>query len=366
MTSSTLHLLLTRANNDDDDSCRSFEEDNQAEPISGTLTTHKLNTYISAAAMIICCASTFSVIAGHLLAYRQPSVQKQLIRMILMMPVFAIFSFLGVLSYHLTPYMIPIAHLYEAFALIAAFYLMATLLTPGATSWKQQCAFFALPENGGRANYTKTYISVMQLLPGRVVTTIAAIAISALHCDGGKAFKRGRTIITVINAIQTAIALVALFKFLKRWIRQLKIADTTIVRKLACFKVIIVIGAVQSLVLSILTQADVLHPTRTVSYNDMNFGIGCTLICIEAAIVGLIVIWAFWPGQYRNSVNALEAGKAGQQAAPETTRLSPLRAVLDVVNMADVISGVFRAFQLFVARRRTQEPAPAYTPRATT
>ena len=362
-----LILLARRGSSDDNNDCRSFAADNTADPISGSLTLHKLLTYISAAAMAICCISTFTLVAGHIFNYHQPRVQKQLIRMIMLMPVFAIFCFFGVLSYRLTPYFLPITQLYEAFAIVAAFYLMLALLAPHATTWQQQHAFFSLPAHGGARAFTKTYIAVLQLLPGRIITTIAVIILSAVSCNGSKHYKRGHTVIAIINGIQAVIALIALFRFLRRWLADLRLIDSRIVGKLSCFKLIVALEFLQNIVFRILTQVNALEASRTRSWNDMNYGINATMLAVEACVIGVLVVWAYWPGVHRQhalrqSERVAEAGKAARvegmdgrmEAAAEgmERKLSPLRAVWDAVDMLDVLAGIWRAAKLYGQRRR--------------
>ena len=369
MPATNLHTLVTRGifGDDDNDVCRSFSEDSAAEPITGHLSFHHLITYIAAGAMGVCCIATFLVILGHIFNYRQPRLQKQLIRMITIMPVFAIFCFFGVLSYHLTNYFLPIAELYEAFALIAVFFYLIALLTPNATNSSEIFAFFAAPENGGSRNFHKTWIAVMQLLPGRFITTIAIIIVNAVDCYGAENYKRAHTIIAVINAIQTAITVIAVIRFLKKWIGHLKIADDKIVAKLFFFKAIVIFELVQNLIFKILSQTSSLNGTRTLSYNDLNFGLPALILTLEAMVFGLGMVWAYSHGQFRHRGHHVETGKDGQPmvAAPKE-KMNPLRAVLNAIDLLDVFAALYKAFKLFHQRTPTSRshaaPTPAYTP----
>jgi hypothetical protein len=321
------------------DTCRSWSADDAASPVAGSLTFHKLITYISAAAAVITILTTGALAIGHLFVYRQPRIQRHLVRLILNAPAFAICCAIGVADYHATPYILPWAELYEAFALIAVLTLMVNLLTPTAATEAEQLIFFARPENGGTAAYVKCEFMVFQLLPVRFILTIAEIIISAGFCIGSTENHRGHLVISIISGVSTALALVALLKFLKRHIRELKTCDKTIVGKLVCFKLIVAVQMIQRIVLNILSNANVLDGSAKLSYHDLNVGLGPFLTCVEVMLIGLLMIYYYWPGQFRSRQRGVEVGKDGVSQM----KLGFLTAVWDVVNLMDVLKGIVRA-----------------------
>lgn len=335
----TTFQIFTRSLFDSGDNvCRSYDEDTQADPIIGSLTFHHLILYISLVCMGICLASTAIIVFGHIFTYRQPRIQKNLIRIVLTAPAFAIFSAVALISYKATAYLIPFGELYEAFGLIAVFLLMVNLLTPHARTWEEELAFFSDPAVMGTQNFTKANIAIFQLLPVRFVVTIATIIVTAADCVGGTHYKRGHLIISIINGISTAIALIALFKFLRRFIRQLKVHDSKIVGKLVCFKLIVAVQFLQRIVLSILSQVNALNPTATLSYNDLNLGLGAFLTTIEATLIGLAMVWYYWHGPFRQQKH-IEAGS-------QSPKMSPLAAVWNVIDLWDVIRGIIKAIKV--------------------
>jgi hypothetical protein len=349
-----------------DDTCRSFAADDAASPITGSLTFHTLLKYICAGGLGITCLCTFTLLLGHIFRYRVPRLQRNLIRLIFTAPAFAILCFIGVLSYHVTDYMIAIAELYETFAFIAVFYLMIDLIT-FAPTWAEQYAFFADPHHGGAAAFRKTYLMIMQMLPVRFITTIATIIITAVHCDGGSAYKRDTTIVTVIATISIALGLVSALKFLKKWAATLKARDAHIWGKLACFKLIVFLQFVQRIVFRILGAAGALNGTRTLSWHDLNLGLQCAIIVVEVALISVVMLYFFHHGQFGKSGNlashghrysllhrghhghqpsdtALESGKQSPDQHVEVPKkLNPLRAVGNAANFWDVLKGVGRA-----------------------
>lgn len=375
MTSTLLRSLIARQlrnddSEDDDQNCRSWDEDNQADPITGDLTFHQLITYISAGCMAFTVVCSSIIMAGHIFRYRNPRLQKQMVRMVFLLPVFAIFSFIGVASYRTTEYMLLFAKLYEAFALIAVFYLMVAMLTPNASSWADEYAFFAQPEHMGSKKFRTTYLAVMQLLPGRIITTIAGIIVSAIDCYGAENYKKVHLVINIINTAQTVIVIVSLLKFLKRWMPELKKVDSRIVGKLACFKLVIIFDVIEQLVFSILSKAGVLDPTATLSYNDLHFGIPTMLITVVVFILGLGSFYFFSFGQFRRRHSAgqdsVEDAKPLSHKMPVAhKKMNPFRAILNALDMRDVIAGMVRAVNLLLNKGPRNGsypgPAPAYS-----
>lgn len=331
--------LLSGDDETSDDSCRSFIEDTAAVPITGTLTFHHLITYISLLAAILCLLTISFITIGHLLVYRQPRVQKQLVRIVITAPAFAVCCAIGVVYYQSTAYVTPWAELYEAFALIAVMRLMIVLLLPAARSPAEEFAFFAEPVNGGAAMFTKQQFMVYQLLPVKLVLTIAAIIVSAVFCVGSEGNHRGHLVISIISGISTVMALMSLFRFLMRHIKALKQRDSKIVGRLLCFKLIVFVQMLQRVVLSILSSANVLNPTATLSYDDLNVGLNPFLTTVEVMLISLIMVWYYFPGEFRSRAQNVEAGKDNF----EQTKMSFFAALWDVINLSDVIKGIIRA-----------------------
>jgi hypothetical protein len=361
----SLPKLLARqifGNNDNDneeeeDSCRSYSEDTNADPLTGSTTLHDLLIYLTAASMAVCIISSTIVITAHFRKYYQPRAQKQNIRMILTMPIFTIFCFFSVLNYRLEPYFTPLIEFYEVFGLVAAFYLLLAILTPDATTWAEQLAWFSEPSNGGYKAFRRSYICVVQVIPGFFITTIVSMIIAGASCYGGDSYRRASTAITVINLIQLITAIQSMIRFLRKWSKTLQANDPRIMTKLLSFKLIVGIEIIQHLIWNILIQTDTLTPTSTMSYNDLHYGIMSTALSLEAMIFGLFMLFTFWPEQNRrlhqqHIYASVEAGKADQSALDMSKhRVNPLKAVWDVVNLMDIVASILRAGKLLVGGR---------------
>ena len=162
------------------------------------------------------------------------------------------------------------------------------------------------------------------------------------------------------------MALIAILRMLIRNKTALKAADSKVVGKLATFK-IIVWTSIPCNVSSFRSSPPptLSKPTRTLSYNDLNLGLNSFLTTLEVMIISIFMIYYYWPRQYkhhpvdyeysqpRGSDSSPEGRKEGappDYAGPKP-KLGFRRAILDAMNMSDVIQGMFHAVQLVAEKR---------------
>jgi len=92
-------------------------------------------------------------------------------------------------------------------------------------------------------------------------------------------------------------------------------------------------------------------PSKTATYNDINFGIPSFMTCIEAVIFSLIFQWSFSSTEYQ------ENRRMDRFGTGPASRIHTLRAVLDALNLSDIIAGTFVAFQLLLTRVQSRNGA---------
>ncbi|KIX04689.1 uncharacterized protein Z518_05559 [Rhinocladiella mackenziei CBS 650.93] len=371
-------LLGGDSSSEDEEDCPSnFDDDSQADPIVGDTTFHQIMMYTSIGCAIVTVIVSFFLVWGQMSNYREPRVQKQLIRVILTAPVFAVLCMLGVASYRLTHYVEPLAEFYEVFTLVALFLLFIAYLVP-STQWHTQVAFFSNPKHGGFKFFKKRYIFVMQVVPGRITTTIAALAINVMKCrgSGGSSFDAAQAIISIVNAVQLILAISGIFPFLMKQRATLKLTDPQIMGKLISVKVIVVVQIVVHLVLQILSWTGSLEPTATLSYNDLNLGLSVFLTTILAMITAFLMVPYFRPRQFERKpladLSGTEYGPShhfeyeedgsikmggGSVPADVKPKASRFRAILDTINILDVLQGVGRACKLLGHRNGYSLPS---------
>ncbi|KIW79330.1 hypothetical protein Z517_05942 [Fonsecaea pedrosoi CBS 271.37] len=309
-------------------SCHSPSNADQAEPLANDLSYHILTTYIAAGTTICTWAVCSLLTLAHLARYAAPRRQKQIVRLIWTPGVFAIFSFFGVWHYNLANYLTPIAELYESFALIALFFLLVACVAP--EYFEGQLQYFATnpgtpkPSNAASVNwFRKTWITVIQILPTRVVTVTATEIVEATQCHGTTSYQRAMTIISIVQGLLTATCLIGISKFYSRFRSQLHVADRRILYKMGVFKLLVFTQLVQRIIINALSQSDVLKPTEHLSYNDLNLGLNSFLICLETFVLAILFVWPFWPHK-----------------AFANSRAGILSAALDAINPCDFFAGI--------------------------
>jgi len=316
----------------------------EAKNVVGSHGLHNLFTIIGAALAICTVLVSLFLSIMHLANYSQPRLQRQLVRAILMPGVYATFAFFAVWFYDAAKWLTPIADLYEVFALVAIFYYINYAIMPQGqrsmsvfgSDWNTLSQYIP---GGDLVKYSKTWIGVVQILPGRIILTIIQFIVNGIWCTGSKHLKTATTVINVLNGIQTAICVISILRFYKQAKPQL--AGHKIVFKLVVFKVPIALQLVQRAVFSGLNNHDDLHPTATISQADWFYGVPGFMTLCEMFLVVCFFVPAFsWRG--------FTAGRRAAQAPAEERRGFVL-GVVDVLNVSDIISGVLFALRLRAA-----------------
>lgn len=129
--------ILVFARGDDNDSCARPTVGDNGDVLSIGITTHTLLKILSAVFLGLTLLNSIIHITRHLARYTAPSQQRQIIRIILVPTVFAIFSFLSVFFYQTSIYLRPLAEIYESIAIPAIFILYVHYVFPGSHSWRE-------------------------------------------------------------------------------------------------------------------------------------------------------------------------------------------------------------------------------------
>ncbi|KAK3067571.1 hypothetical protein LTR53_015492 [Teratosphaeriaceae sp. CCFEE 6253] len=84
-------------------------------------------------------------------------------------------------------------------------------------------------------------------------------------------------------------------------------------------------------------------PTKTVTYNDINFGLPALLTCVESVVFSLVFHWTYSAKEYHE-------GQRLDRFGSPVKCTGTARAILDALNLSDVIAGTILAFQLLFLR----------------
>jgi hypothetical protein len=180
-----------------------------------------------------------------------------------------------------------------------------------------------------------------QLIIGRIATTFADEWVVGHHCSLSDSLQKKQVILTVVQSIDTIIAVMALVRFERRMTHHLKGHRSLF--KLWTFKGIVFVQLVQSSIFSGLTKAEVFIPTAHVSYQDFAVGTPAFMLCCEVFLFSATFIWSYSSSPYRAALR--------QGAKREG---SMVKGIIDTLNMIDILRGVW--FMLASLRNFSSPP----------
>ncbi|KAK6437418.1 hypothetical protein LTR95_006381 [Oleoguttula sp. CCFEE 5521] len=301
------------------------------------ITFHTLLVILSAVMCILACFISLLLIAAHLLHWTRPREQRQMVRIIAFVPRYSIIALFCVWFYHASGFLIPFGQWTEGLALTCLFLFYVEAASPQET---QRLQFFDELERKG------LYAMAFQLFFTRIAVVIATEALYGLTCPLSSARRTGHTVIVVVQAIGTSIAVWACILIEKRLRSDLH--PTRARRKLFSFKAVALLDAVQSTIFPILAEYQVFKPTPPyrVSWNDFAYAIPSFIFTVELLCVAIAFIGSFGYASYRRQ--AVE--ERGESIA------GPGSALLQVLDLRDVWEGVAFAFWGRVPRSWRQPP----------
>ncbi|KAK4062791.1 uncharacterized protein Triagg1_9661 [Trichoderma aggressivum f. europaeum] len=345
---------LVFARGDDDDSCARPTVDDNGDILSIGITTHTLLKILSAVFLGLTVLNSIIHITRHLARYTAPIQQRQIIRIILVPTVFAICSFLSVLFYQTSIYLRPVAEIYESIAIPAIFILYVHYVFPGSHSWRELFHRLEDPNSreadiaGGDSTWFKrTCLFVFQYVKhtpsliafanpapcrypiAKTASSIVEIATqgAGVYCVNSLAPRHAHLWCEIINILAIVLAIPHIIRFERRMKDHI---DPTHKpgAKLWTFKGFVFLQFVQLILFGLLNDR-LSHPTASITFNDLYYGIPATLTCIEAWIFTIIFMWSFSTNEY-----------APDNIDGQCHRMPFWRALLDSLNIADFVEAI--------------------------
>ncbi|KAF2657244.1 DUF300-domain-containing protein [Lophiostoma macrostomum CBS 122681] len=364
--------------------CESAEQEDDKvskEPLwKGGLTFHHLGLIISATFGAIAIAISLFMLWRHATHYLKPWEQKHIIRILVMIPIYALVSFLSYLNYHHAIYFEVLRDCYEAFAIASFFTLMCHYIAPDLhqqkqyfrditpknwvwpLTWIQKCTggenkgFLRKPRSG-LTWFNIVWVAVFQYCFIRVFFTIVAVVTQATgrYCQSSKDPRFAYIWVAGFEAISVTIAMYCLIQFYIQLKQDL--APHRPFLKILCIKLVIFFCFWQSWIISLLTTDDgPLKPTKTIGGPDWRIGLPSMLVCVEMAFFAVLHIFAFpWsPYDLRRRQETFDEFSSG--GAPKTYASGALRALLSALNPWDIVKAFSRGARwLFVGVRHRKD-----------
>ncbi|OOF92150.1 hypothetical protein ASPCADRAFT_210561 [Aspergillus carbonarius ITEM 5010] len=369
--------------------CNSTVEDETITEVDlwdGGITFHELCLIVGGVFGLISILVSFYLIAMHATHYSKKIEQRHIIRILLMVPVYAVVAWLGTYFYKNDVYYDVMGNCYEAFAISAFFSLMCAYIAPDLHSqkeyfrgvepkpwvwpipWMQKCmggenGIWRTPRSG-LTWFNVIWVGVFQYCLLRVLMTIVAVITQDLnlYCEESLNPAFSHIWVLVVECIAVSIAMYCLIQFYI----QIKddISQYSPFLKILSIKLVIFLSFWQSTLISFLTSAGAIKTTSKIQNPDLKVGLPNLLINIEMAFFAVLHLWAFsWKSYSLNSQPAEVTDFYGNGKGSYEGGRFGMGALLDALNPLDLIKAIGRSFRwLFVGRkRRTMDPSYHHT-----
>ncbi|TWU77307.1 hypothetical protein ED733_004767 [Metarhizium rileyi] len=373
--------------------CNSTLEDMRISPGSerilvGRLNFHDLARVIAASCTLIATVLSLYLVWMHALHYTQPREQRYIIRILFMVPVYAISSFLQLQWYWHAIYFQVISDCYEALAIASFFALLCHYVAPDLHSqkdffrelrpikqwvmpinWFAKCCggqrgIWRIP-NSGLTWFNIIWIGVYHYCFIRVAMTISAVVLQYFHryCESSNSPVFGHIWIIVLNAIAVTIAMYCLIQFYVQLKERL--TEHKLFVKIVAIKLVVFLSFWQASAISVGTSTlNIVHPNEIVAYPDLKVGIPALLLCVEMALFALLHLWAFpyapyavgAPRTFYPNPDANKVSFAENERQAPAGGVMGFSALFDALNLWDFIKAFGRGVRwLFCGVKRRKE-----------
>lgn len=350
---------------------------------SHNFTFHELTIAISAVCGAIAIIVSLVLMFMHAIRYSRPKEQRHIIRILFMVPIYALVSFLSIVFYTHSVYYEVIRDCYEAFAIASFFSLMCAYLAEDLHNQKQyfrgikpkpwiwpmkylqKCAG---GENGwlrtprsGLTWFNVIWVAVFQYCFIRVSMTITAVVTQYFkrYCLESLNPAFSHVWIMVIEGVTVTITMYCIIQFYF----QIKgdVSQHKPLLKVLAIKLVIFLSFWQTIVISFLTSSGAIKASNTIQTPDIKVGIPSMLLCIEMSLFSIFHWWSF---SYRPYVIG---SKAYQDAFGDLKETEPpryhggplgVKAIFQCFNIWDLVKATARSAKwLFSGRRHRTEDA---------
>ncbi|KAL3474547.1 organic solute transporter Ostalpha-domain-containing protein [Aspergillus californicus] len=367
--------------------CNTTEEDETIHEIDlwdGGLTFHELCVIVVGAFAIVAGIISFYLIMRHATHYSKPIEQRHIIRIIFMMPIYALVAWLSTFYYKNAVYFDVMGDCYEAFAISAFFSLLCHYIAPDLhnqkvyfrgiqpknwvwpITWLQKCfggnnGIWRVPRSG-LTWFNVIWVGVFQYCLLRVLMTIVAVVTQKfdLYCEQSLNPAFSHIWVLAIECVAVTIAMYCLIQFYI----QIKdeISEYSPFLKILSIKLVIFLSFWQTTVISFLFSSGVIKSSDKLAAPDLKVTLANLIISVEMALFAILHLWSFpWKpyalglqsqpdevtDMYGNGKCTYQGGRWG------------MGALVDALNPIDLVKAIGRSMRwLFVGRKkRTMDPS---------
>lgn len=245
-------------------------------------------------------------ITQHLVHYTKPYLQKHIIRILWMVPIYALNAWLALLFPHGAIYMDTIRECYEAyviynFMIYLLNFLNAEMDLEAVLESKEQVEhIFPMccvpPWINGREFIQRCKHGILQYTVVRPIMTVLALIceLSGVYEENNFTFNNAYTYIVVINNVSQFVSMYCLVLFYKANREELKPMNP--IAKFLCIKAVIFFSFFQGFIISILVWSGAIEAVFTSPDTDVKMlanSLQDFLICIEMFLAAVAHLYAF-------------------------------------------------------------------------
>jgi len=304
------------------------------------------------------CAALASLVvlihmAHHANRLSNPSEQVKIMKVCMLIPFYALFSFLSIAFPKGKVYFAPWLDYFQGIALGAFFLLMSEFISPSAERRDIFLAAMTIQDKkkgsvDGLSWFRKRWIMIFQYpvvaLFVAVMTDITQAA--NVYCQFESKVYFAKLWLTLIRMASLAFAVMSILAFVLKM--KTHLAEHKPMLKLVAFKAIVFLGFVQTIIFWILTDTNSLNGTSKLTYADLNMGIPSLLTCIEIVPIAFFLIYAYPVRPYllgRTGAVDMESGRKNYQSSYQGGFLG-IRAFLAILNPRELIEAIGFAFTM--------------------
>lgn len=333
---------------------------------------------------------SFYLMWMHALNYTKPREQRQIIRILMMVPIYAASGFLQIYYYYHAIYFQVMSDCYEAFAIASFFTLMCHYMAPDLHEQKdyfrnmrpikpwvwpvdwfawccgRQRGIWRTPKSG-LTWFNIIWIGIYHYCFIRVAMTITAVVTQYFdrYCESSNSPVFAHIWVLTINSLAVTVAMYCVIQFYVQLKKPLHEHKPFL--KVLSIKLVIFLVFWQMMAMSVATSSDLVTPNQYLQYPDIKVGIPALLLTLEMTFFAVLHLWAFPWAPYRPGAPPLfyplpDPDAPNAPPSRENTHSEPsggplgLYAFMDALNIWDVVKAFGRGMRwLFCGVKNRKE-----------
>ncbi|EJD46875.1 DUF300-domain-containing protein, partial [Auricularia subglabra TFB-10046 SS5] len=274
---------------------------------------HHVGWIVSGFFASVAVVTSFWLIDKHLVWYTNKAQQRQIVRLLLMVPIYAVVSLLSYIYWNHATAIVLARDCYESFVLYSFFYLLLLYLSDDPMEQREIFKHVKLekwmwpmgwvkyrPEDGLYFLQLMKW-GVMQYSVLRPLCTLASIGLNyvGLYCELSWSPGWGHIWLVTIVSLSVTVAMYCLFQLYFAVKEELQPFKPLL--KLFAIKAVVFLTFWQATMLSVLAMLGWVKDTKYMTAEDINIGIGAILETFEMMLFAFMHVKAFSYKPYKSA-----------------------------------------------------------------